>query len=71
MDIDLDGMKVTDPEDRRRLDYLSHKLPYPVDLRTVLTEGHVESFFGSWCEEDPTLGHFDPDANWQLLFNLQ
>jgi hypothetical protein len=68
--VNLGGVSIGDPEDRQRLDYLRRKRPHPIDIKTTLSEGHIESFFGSWCEEEPEQGHFDPDETWQLLFDL-
>ena len=35
-----------------------------------MTEGHVEDFFGAWSPEDELEGLFDPDIDWQKIFNV-
>jgi hypothetical protein len=68
---EINGICIGDPEDRYRLDCIRRKQRYPANLQTTLTEGHIESFFGSWCAEENDASQFDPDDNWEILFDLR
>jgi hypothetical protein len=57
-----------DNEDYYRLGYLMRKYPLPPNILHTMTEGHVEDFFGAWVSEED--GGFDPDTNWQLIFDI-
>ena len=37
----------------------------PTNTLHIMPEGHVEGFLGSWCEEKPQNGSFDPDGTIQ------
>lgn len=62
-----------DDEDWYRLDYISRKQPFPVNLYFTLTEGMVEDFFGAWydyTDEDDDIDKYNPDDNWRLIFPM-
>lgn len=63
-----------DKEDWYRLDFISRKQPFPVNLYFTLTEGMVEDFFGAWCdyedEEKDDIEKYNPDENWRLIFPM-
>ncbi|MCW5599960.1 MAG: hypothetical protein KIT59_12775 [Nitrosomonas sp.] len=66
----IEGVHFFDTEDSYRLDYLRRKYPLPPNILHVMTEGHVEDFFGAWCAKDPIDDAFDPDKDWQLIFDI-
>jgi hypothetical protein len=68
--VTIEGNYFFDREDGYRLDYLRRKYPLPPNILHVITEGHVEDFFGAWCGEEPIDDAFDPDRNWQLIFDI-
>ena len=61
-----------DNDDAYRLDYIRRKQPFPVSLHLTLTEGMIEDFFGAWydSENSDKEGYYDPDENWNLIFNM-
>ena len=62
-----------DDEDWYRLDYISRKQPFPVNLYFTLTEGMVEDFFGAWydyTDENDDIDKYNPDDNWRLIFPM-
>lgn len=68
--IELHGQNFFDGEDAYRLGYLRRKYPAPPNIQHVMTEGHVEDFFGAWASEGDPDGGFDPDSNWRLIFDV-
>jgi len=67
----IDGNSFRDDEDAYRLDYLRRKYPLPTNIQHILSEGHVEDFFGSWCAKEETDDDiFDPDDNWYIIFDV-
>jgi hypothetical protein len=69
-EVELHGVKFFDQEDNYRLDYLRRKYPAPPNVQHIMTEGHVEDFFGAWCSQDENPGCFDPDVNWRIIFDV-
>ncbi|WP_353742576.1 hypothetical protein WHX55_11000 [Pseudomonas fluorescens] len=69
-DVEIEGINFHDNEDKYRLGYLSQKHPAPTNILHIMSEGHVEDFFGSWCSDDEQPGSFDPDEDWQILFDV-
>lgn len=69
-DIKMEGMHFHDKEDLYRLGYLARKHPAPTNILHIMSEGHVEDFIGSWCDDDGNPGSFDPDEDWQILFDV-
>lgn len=67
---EIEGFDFFDDEDAYRIDYLFRKYPMPTNILHILSEGHVEDFFGSWCEDAPEDGSFNPDSNWRILFDV-
>jgi len=59
-----------DEEDYYRIGYLLRKHPLPTNVLHIMSEGHVEDFFGSWCDADEREEVFDPDKNWRILFDV-
>jgi hypothetical protein len=59
-----------DDEDRYRIDYLKRKHPIPTNIMHIISEGHADDFFGSWCDHDEQENVFDPDENRNILFQL-
>ena len=57
-----------DEQDYNRIEYLCRKHPFPASILHIMSEGHVEDFFGSWCDSESREGVYDPDVNWQVLF---
>lgn len=78
VDADIEGIFLTrigqndfyDGEDHYRIDYLSRKYPMPANILHIMSEGHVEDFFGSWCDEDGRDDVFDPDNDWGIIFDV-
>jgi hypothetical protein len=62
-----------DEDDAYRLDYLRRKDPFPTNIMHMMSEGHREDFFGSWCAKDdnPAEGVFCPDDDWSIIFNCR
>jgi hypothetical protein len=61
-----------DNEDGWRLDYIKRKIKKPLNVLFLMTEGHVEDFFGSWCSGDDEVMEtsFNPDLGWNLIFDI-
>lgn len=68
--VEIDGHAFNDREDAYRLGYLARKFPRPTNLQHLMTEGHVEDFFGAWCAEEQANGSFDPDDMWGIIFDI-
>lgn len=71
---EIDGFSFWDKEDQYRLDYLRRKHPWPTNIMHIISEGHVEDFFGAWLPRDENEGEendtFDPDQNWRIIFDV-
>ncbi len=61
-----------DSEDRYRMDYLCRKYPKPTNIYQIISEGHMQDFFGAWCAAEEHDGEdvFDPDEDWGILFDV-
>ena len=59
-----------DREDWHRIGYLARKHPAPLNILHMMSDGHVEDFFGSWCGEDDDPAAFNPDNDWRILFDV-
>ena len=66
--VTIDDRNFFDKEDYYRVGYLMRKYPLPPNVLHIMTEGHVEDFFGAWSSENGD--GFDPDANWRLIFDI-
>lgn len=64
------GINFDDAEDHYRMDYLRPKYPLPTNILHIMSEGHVEDFFGSWCPKDEEDDQFNPDNNRGILFDV-
>jgi len=69
-DVEIEGVHFHDKEDWYRLGYLARKHPTPTNILHIMSEGHVEDFFGSWCSDSEQVDSFDPDKDWQILFDV-
>ena len=68
---EIEGNVFWDKEDAYRMHYLRRKYPLPTNICHMMSEGHVEDFFGSWCAKDETDNDvFDPDNNWRIIFDV-
>lgn len=67
---EIDGVEFHDTEDAYRMGYLRRKHPLPTNIMHMMSEGHVEDYFGSWCAETSDPSMFDPDDNWRILFDV-
>ena len=71
---EIDGRSFWDDEDQYRLDYLRRKHPWPTNIMHIMSEGHVEDFFGAWLprddKENENIDFFDPDKNWGVIFDV-
>jgi len=68
--VTIEDIQFFDREDSYRLGYLGRKYPLPPNILHVMTEGHVEDFFGAWIAPDDEEGGFNPDDDWQLIFDI-
>jgi hypothetical protein len=68
--ITIEDVEFFDREDAYRLDYLRRKYPRPPNVLHIMTQGHVEDFFGAWLPKDEIEGAFDPDENWGVIFDI-
>jgi len=66
----INDIEVFDDEDSYRLGYYYRKYPRPTNLLCMVSEGHVEDYFGAWCadSEDETEDVYNPDTNWRIIF---
>lgn len=68
----IDGCVFPDNEDFYRIEYMLRKNPRPTNIKHTISEGHSEDFFGAWhdkeLEKNDSL--FNPDKNWQLIFDI-
>ncbi|HDS1138439.1 TPA: hypothetical protein QDZ75_002479 [Stenotrophomonas maltophilia] len=69
-DVEMDGVSFFDREDWHRIGYLARKHPAPLNILHMMSDGHVEDFFGSWCGEDDDPAAFNPDNDWRILFDV-
>ena len=46
------------------------KHPMPTNILHMMSEGHVEDFFGSWLDQEDSEDGFNPDENWRILFDV-
>jgi len=68
--VEIDGHYFGDQEDAYRLGYLARKHPYPANIQHLMTEGHVEDFFGAWHAGEDGDDIFNPDEMWGLIFDI-
>jgi len=68
--VEIEGNYYVDREDAYRLGYLIRKHPHPANLLHLMTEGHVDDFFGSWYPENDDDDFFNPDEIKQIIFDI-
>jgi hypothetical protein len=68
--VEIDGHYFGDSEDAYRLGYLARKHPYPANIQHLMTEGHVEDFFGAWHAGEDDEAFFDPDSMNGIIFDI-
>lgn len=68
--IEIDGHYFGDTEDAYRLSYLARKQNYPTNIMFLMTEGHVEDFFGAWHVSDGSPDLFNPDEATSIIFDI-
>ena len=68
--VEIDGHYFGDCEDAYRLSYLARKHPHPANLMHLMTEGHVEDFFGAWFKKEDEGDYFNPDEMQQIIFDI-
>lgn len=66
----LHGNAFFDQEDAYRLNYLKRKYPAPPNILHIMTEGHVEDFFGAWISKKEDSSGFNPDEDWRIIFDI-
>lgn len=69
-DVNIEGIHFHDRYDCHRVGYLVRKHPSPTNILHMMSEGHVEDYFGSWCSDDEQPDSFDPDEDWRILFDV-
>ena len=69
-DVEIEGIHFCDNEDCYRIGYLARKHPTPTNILHIMSEGHVEDFFGSWCADEEEPDSFNPDEDWRILFDV-
>jgi hypothetical protein len=73
---EVEGIKFLDQEDKYRIGYFKRKYPLPANILHMMSEGHIEDFFGSWeqqfdsIEEEEMSDVFDPDEYSVGLFQF-
>jgi hypothetical protein len=68
--VEIDGHYFGDTEDAYRLGYLARKYPLPANLMHLMTEGHVDDFFGAWHSSEETEDVFNPDNLNSIIFDI-
>ena len=68
--VQIDDHYFVDCEDAYRLGYLARKHPRPTNLMHLMTEGHVEDFFGVWASQEDSDEVFDPDTLNNIIFDI-
>ena len=66
----IEGHYFGDKEDAYRLNYLTRKHPRPTNILHMMTEGHVDDFFGAWVNYDEKSGSFNPDEMKEIIFDI-
>lgn len=70
LSVELEGEVFLDDEDYYRVGYILRKHPRPASLQMLMTDGHVEDFFGAWCDKEENQARFDPDSNLDVIFDI-
>jgi hypothetical protein len=70
LEVEIEGQTFLDRDDMYRVGYLIRKHPRPTSLQMLMTDGHVEDFFGAWCSKKEGQVGFDPDSNPCIIFDI-
>lgn len=70
LNVEIEGETFLDDEDYYRVGYILRKHPRPASLQMLMTDGHVEDFFGAWCDEETNEASFDPDSDLDIIFDI-
>ena len=68
--VTINNHTFSDREDAYRLGYFMRKQPLLANLQSMMTEGHVDDFFGAWAAEQDNPDQFDPDEMKQIIFDI-
>lgn len=68
--VELEGEMFADREDAWRLAKLAHSKSHPYSIWLMMSEGHVDDFFGAWVPLEEAEGLFDPDRDHQVIFDI-
>jgi hypothetical protein len=67
---EIDGHYFGDNEDAYRFGCLARKQPHPVNIQHMMTEGHVDNFFGTWVAKEENDDVFNPDDMKSIIFDI-
>ena len=70
LSVEIEGEVFLDDEDYYRVGYILRKHPRPASLQMLMTDGHVEDFFGAWCDKEDKEASFDPDSDLGVIFDI-
>jgi len=70
LSVEIEGESFFDDEDYYRVGYILRKHPRPTSLQMLMTDGHVEDFFGAWCDKEDNEAGFDPDVDSDVIFDI-
>ncbi len=69
VEYEINGIQIIDEEDAYRMGYFFRKWPRPTNILCMVSEGHVEDYFGAWVSEhEDQEDVFDPDTDWRIIF---
>ena len=68
--VEIDGVMFADWDDASRLGKFGRGEQHPYSIWLMMSEGHVDDFFGTWAASDELEGSFDPDHDQQIIFNI-
>lgn len=50
--------------------YRQRRYNRPHNIMVMMSEGHVEDFFGAWHSDEDGKDMFDPDDDWNIIFDI-
>lgn len=68
--VEIEGELFGDNADEWRLIKFARRETQVANLMLMMSEGHVDDFFGAWQGEEDIEGCFDPDFNNQVIFDI-
>jgi hypothetical protein len=68
--VELGGVMFADRQDAWRLSKLTHSESRPYSIWLMISEGHVDDFFGAWAPLEEAEGLFDPERGHQVIFDI-